>query len=114
MIIRTHDDGPLDILLQSTRSGLPVPEAEGSFPFEDPEDQFIPPLSKEKQFAPVVVVCGQNPRDGTGRFLAGEHLHPDGEGQREIDGAPGREKRFLAAHDPVFDRTAGRAVPAIH
>ena len=101
-ILRTHDDGPLDILLQSTGAGLPIPIMEGSFPFEDPEDQFIPPLGKEEQLAPFVVVRGQDSRDGTGRFLAGDYVHLDGEGPGQIDGAPGREKRFLAAHDPVF------------
>ena len=47
-----------------------------------------------------VTVCGQNPRDGSGWFLAGAHFHLDGEGERKVDGATGPEKRLLAGHDP--------------
>jgi hypothetical protein len=110
-MIRTHDDGMRDIRLQSARSGFAVTETIETFPFEDSQDKAGSPLAKEKKFAPFGVVCGQDPREGIGRFLAGTHLHPQGEGERKIDGPSGPEKRLRSRHDPeAFEPKAGRCL----
>jgi hypothetical protein len=83
---------------------------EVSFLLQDPEDQLGSPLAQEEKFAAFAVICGQNPREGTGRFLAGAHFHPEGEGKCKIDGASGREKRILSGHDAIFiEPQAGRS-----
>ena len=58
MILRTHDDGMSDILLQSTRSGFAVFETIEPFPFEDSQDKAGPPLAQEEKFASIAVICG--------------------------------------------------------
>ena len=58
MIIRTHDDGMRDVLLQSTRPGFAVPESMEPFPFEDSQDKAGSPLAQEEKFAPIAIVCG--------------------------------------------------------
>jgi hypothetical protein len=108
ILVRTDDDGPRDILSQDVHSGFVIVEMEETFLLEDPEDQFGSPLAKEKKFAPFGVVCGYDPREGAGRLLAGTHFHPEGEGERKIDGASGPEKRFRSRHDPeAFKPKAG-------
>jgi hypothetical protein len=110
MILRADDDGMRGILSDSARSGFPVFETIVTFPFKDSQDKAGSPLAQEEKFAAFAVICGENPRQGTRRFLAGAHFHPEGEGERKIDGSSRPEKRLLSRHDSkAFEPKAGRS-----
>jgi hypothetical protein len=110
MILRADADGMRGILSNAARSVFAVFETIETFPFEDSQDKSGSPLGQEEKFAPFAVVCGQDPREGAGRLLAGAHLHPEGEGERKVDGPFWSERRLLSRHDSkAFEPKAGRS-----